>query len=118
MLLARQIAAEMMKALAVLALVFLSFAHQPAAIAGDGTDVLGNPTAGLSYCGGEPDDDGADHVPCHACRFDPAALPQPPCVATLAYALFVAFAVSRGEGVIVYPDVYRPDSPRAPPAPV
>lgn len=74
----RDIAAEVGKAVAVLALVFLSFAHQPIdiAVAEDGAWTF----AEITYCGGEPDQDGG-HSPCHACRFGIADLPQPPCVA-------------------------------------
>ena len=53
--LARDIGGEIVKALAVLALVFLAFAHQPVAIqAAD--DGLSYSVADLSFCGGAPDD--------------------------------------------------------------
>ena len=119
MVLFRQIAAEVTKALVVLALVFLSFAHQPVALAGDEGDILGNPQVALSFCGGAPDDDGnASHVPCHACRFDLAPLPQPPCVASPAYASYVALAVLLDDAPVIFGRAYRSDFPRAPPAAV
>jgi hypothetical protein len=73
----RHIAAELIRAFAVLALVFLSFAHQPVHLQSHGGAVL---TAGLasSFCGDAPADDGA-HAPCHACRIGGGADLPPPC---------------------------------------
>lgn len=61
----RHIAAELVRAFAVLALVFLSFGHQPAAALAHDHDVL---TAAVtaSFCGDTPAD--TTHAPCHACR--------------------------------------------------
>ena len=66
---------EVMRALAVLALVFFNFGHAPAvaaqapgwtAIAFDG------------FCGDLPDGEDRGHAPCHACRIGgSAALPPP-----------------------------------------
>ena len=77
MLTAQQTGTEVLRALCVLALIFLSFAHSPVAAAASGPDVL---TAALdmSYCGDIPGDPKA-HAPCHACRIGGAADLPPPC---------------------------------------
>lgn len=74
---ARNMAIEGVRALLVLALIFLSFAHTPVALASAGPDTL---TAALdmSYCGDVPDDPQA-HAPCHACRIGGGADLPPPC---------------------------------------
>lgn len=62
---------ETVRALTVLALVFLNFAHQPAFAApmpGDSVTVL----ASQSFCG-EPVGDDSDHAPCNACRIGSGA---------------------------------------------
>jgi hypothetical protein len=68
---------DMLRAVCVLALIFLSFAHAPVTAATSGPDVL---TAALdmSYCGELPDDPKA-HAPCHACRIGGGADLPPPC---------------------------------------
>ena len=73
----RHIAAELVRAFAVLALVFLSFGHQPTGTLAYEHDVL---TAALtaSFCGDAPDDD-KGHAPCHACRIGGGADLPPPC---------------------------------------
>jgi hypothetical protein len=75
---ARHIAADLIRALAVLALVFLSFGHQPAGATHLDHDVL-SAAVTASYCG-DATDDGTPHAPCHACRIDGGAdLPPLPC---------------------------------------
>ena len=76
MLNARNMGRELLHALVVLALVFLSFAHAPVVAASAGPDTL-TATLDMSYCGDTPDDPKA-HAPCHACRIGGADLP-PPC---------------------------------------
>ena len=71
----RHIAAELVRAFAVLALVFLSFGHQPAAATTHDHEVL---TAAVtaSFCGDAPAD--TTHAACHACRLGSGAdLPAP-----------------------------------------
>jgi len=82
---ARQTGVEVLRALCVLALIFLSFAHAPVTAATSGSDVL---TAALdmSYCGDLPDDPKA-HVPCHACRIGSGADLPPPCAIALPIAV-------------------------------
>ena len=72
----RHIAAELARAFAVLALVFLSFGHQPATAVAHDHDVL---TAAVtaSWCGDAPVD--TSHAPCHACRIGGGADLPPPC---------------------------------------
>jgi hypothetical protein len=73
----RHIAAELIRALAVLALVFLSYGHQPVAGASPHHNTL---TAAVTtdFCGGVPAD-GQTHAPCHACRIGAGADLPPPC---------------------------------------
>jgi len=72
----RHIAAELVRAFVVLALVFLSFGHQPAAAIPPGHDLL---TAAVTanFCGDSPAD--TTHAPCHACRIGGGADLPPPC---------------------------------------
>ncbi|WP_417307401.1 hypothetical protein [Devosia sp.] len=71
-----QMIGETLRALAVLALVFLSFGHQPVSVLPD-SDTLSLASASISFCGDPVS--GEDHVqgPCHACRIAGAALPPP-----------------------------------------
>lgn len=77
MTIGRHIAADLIRAFAVLALVFLSFGHQTAGAAHLDHDVL---TAAVTadFCG-EISDDGQGHAPCHACRIGGGADLPPPC---------------------------------------
>lgn len=85
MLTVRQTGIEVLRALCVLALIFLSFGHAPVTAATSGPDVL---TAALdmSYCGDLPDDPRA-HAPCHACRIGGGADLPPPCEIALPVAV-------------------------------
>ena len=76
-------AAETLRALLVLALIFLNFAHQPAIAAPSAGDVM-SVVASQSFCG-TPIADDEGHAPCHACRIGGGAdlppvldLPCPP----------------------------------------
>jgi hypothetical protein len=75
----RHIAAELLRdlagALAVLALVFLSYAHQPVSLAAQQQTLSAAVTA--DFCGGVPDRQ--SHAPCHACRIGGGADLPPPC---------------------------------------
>ena len=74
---------ETMRALLVLALLFLNFAHQPAMALSTSHDLM-TVVASQSFCGAPiAGDDG--HAPCHACRIGSGAdlppvtpLPCPP----------------------------------------
>ncbi|MCD7060205.1 hypothetical protein [Pelagibacterium xiamenense] len=118
MTLARQIAGEAIKALAVLALIFLSFAHTPAQSSDFGDDGAYAVSAysAVTYCGQGPEDDGAGHGPCHACRAGIADLPAPPCSADPAYSGFARIAFVHESENPVYEAADGPANPRAPPA--
>ena len=112
--LARDIGGEVLKALAVLALVFLSFAHQPVAVAhpDDGPRWA---LADLSFCGTAPDGE-AGHMPCHACRAGVADLPPAPCVAEPAYVAFIDASFALGDDSPAAQHGFAFANPRAPPA--
>jgi hypothetical protein len=113
--LARDIGGEIVKALAVLALVFLAFAHQPVAIqAAD--DGLSYSVADLSFCGGAPDDGSGGHSPCHACRAGIADLPPAPCVAEPAYTRFALAEFRVADDLVVAQHPFSIRNSRAPPA--
>lgn len=111
---ARDIGGEAIKALAVLALVFLSFAHQPVAVAqaDDGPQWA---VSDLSYCGGAPDGE-AGHLPCHACRAGVADLPPAPSMAEPAYVAFAETGFALVDDFMVGQRGFSPANPRAPPA--
>lgn len=76
-------AVETLRALLVLALIFLNFAHQPAIATPSAGDVM-SVAASQSFCG-TPIADDQGHAPCHACRIGGGAdlppvleLPCPP----------------------------------------
>lgn len=107
-----------MSALTVLALLFLSFAHQPVTL---GQGLVADSFyqfADFSICGDGPSDRKTVHGPCHACRVAVADLPPPPCEAEPAYADFVAlvFDPDNNPALSSLPgDAYNP---RAPPVSV
>ena len=74
---AAAIVRDLLKALAVLALVFLSYSHQPANATHLDHDVL-TAVVTADFCGDLTDDGGA-HAPCHACRIGAGADLPPPC---------------------------------------
>lgn len=71
-----QMIGETLRALAVLALLFLSFGHQPIAVS-PAADTLSLATIATSWCGGPVSDEDRGHAPCHACRIAGSALPPP-----------------------------------------
>lgn len=77
---ARHIAAtivrDLVAALVVLSLVFLSYAHQPVGAASLDQDVL-TAVVSADFCGDSPAD--SSHAPCHACRIGGGADLPPPC---------------------------------------
>lgn len=79
----RQIGSDMLSAVLVLALVFLSFAHTPLAGTPSADQLaslaLTSVAAADVPCGNGRADDTATHAPCHACRLGAAAdLPPSP----------------------------------------
>lgn len=115
----RDIAGEVTKALVALALIFLSFAHQPVDVAQANGDAFSLSVADLSFCGGGPDGDGdGNHSPCHACRAGIADLPPAPCVAEPAYVGFITADFVARDDVVFDQTVYSSKNSRAPPASV
>jgi len=72
----RQIGSDIARALVVLALVFLSFAHLPPAVASP-ADAAFTVAVTDSFCG-DKSDSGLPHAPCHACRLGAGADVPPP----------------------------------------
>lgn len=106
--------AEVVRALAVLALVCLNFTHAPLA-AGPADHVA--PVALSGICGDAPagDPDRA-HAPCHACRTSAAALPAPPCTALAADRCVAPVAYATTPPATRRLASCRANPPRAPPA--
>lgn len=113
--LARDIGGEIVKALAVLALVFLALAHQPVALDAP-DDGFSFSVADLSFCGSSPDDEGGGHSPCHACRAGIADLPSAPCVAEPAYTRFAETRFAITDDLVVRQFPFSIQKSRAPPA--
>lgn len=82
MVLFRQMLREQTTALAVLAIVFLTFSGHAADTGDNSTAVKQAGVTFVSFCGDADPSKGPAAAPCHACRSTPAALPPPPCVAT------------------------------------
>ena len=102
------------RALVVLALVFLTFAHAPVASAQSGTVLTASIDA--SYCGDLPDGDGKAHAPCHACRLGGIDLPPPPIVAIKTSVAPCVVSYFRPATVAAVNSTHISARPRAPPA--
>ncbi|OEO31884.1 hypothetical protein VW23_014080 [Devosia insulae DS-56] len=109
----RQMGSDTARALVVLALVFLSFAHAPVASAESGALLTASVAA--SYCGDMPDGDGKAHAPCHACRVGGIDLPPPPTSFTAPLAA-CEISYFRTASVLAVNSTYISARPRAPPA--
>jgi hypothetical protein len=72
-----QIGSELVRALVVLALIFLSFAHVAPVQAAPSAFAL-TVTVDAAWCGDAQDDGTLAHAPCHACRLGSAADLPPP----------------------------------------
>ena len=110
---AREIGIELMRALCVLALIFLSFAHAPLATPAAGPDTL-TATVDASYCGDQPDDSKA-HAPCHACRIGGGADLQPRCGLMLSAALVADVAYGAMPALSLPAQAQAAYAARAPP---
>jgi len=79
MLRAKDMVLEVARSLGVLAIVFLSFVHQPMPASAHQIDLdapILTAEMDLSFCGDMPMDGGGKaHAPCHACRVLGAVLP-------------------------------------------
>jgi hypothetical protein len=107
---------DVASALAVLAVVFLNFAHQPAAYAwpwpGDAA-FSGSPES-ADVCG--QTGDVGKHAPCHACRIGGGA--DLPPVPVLAEQVWFGAAKAVYAGLLMSPGPmasFKPGQPRAPP---
>lgn len=114
--LTKQIAAEFLSALSVLALVFLSFGHQPVSSANASTNLQAYQISALSFCGDSgPADGHTSHAPCHACRISFADLPPAPCEAEPAFASFVRLNINPTDDAHPLAISSNPYLSRAPP---
>lgn len=111
---ARQTGIEVLRALCVLALIFLSFAHAPVTAAVAGPDIL-TAAVDLSYCGDLPDDPRA-HAPCHACRIGGGADLPPPCGFAVPVAIVADLAYGSMPVLVPPATSFRPFDARGPPA--
>lgn len=102
---------ELLRALCVLALFFLNFAHAPVSAA-----TLAGPAfsaaADVGFCGTPPDEDGSQHAPCHVCRIGGGAdLPPPSGLVTPAFAVtdttYAACAEPAAAGAVLVRPVAR-----------
>lgn len=84
-----QIGSEFVRALVVLALIFLSFAHVAPVEAAPYASAL-TVTVDAGWCGDPQDDDPLGHAPCHACRLGSAADLPPPLQLPLALRIVAA----------------------------
>ena len=106
---------EVVRALCVVALIFLNFGHAPLAAPVSAAPAL-SAVADASFCG-DPVGGHQDHAPCHVCRIGGGAdLPPPPCVVESSHgpALPVRYAIDNR--VVVLRASWRPSAQRAPPA--
>lgn len=111
---ARHIAIDFVRALGVLALIFLSFGHAPIAAMAHGHDVL-TAAVDLSFCGDLPDGNDTSHAPCHACRIGAAADLPPPCGGLLHVPVAATPDFVESAPVPVEPVVTGLPQPRGPP---
>lgn len=116
MSLARDIGGEVVKALSVLALIFLSFVHQRVELPVSSFDGAVLSISEFSMCGKGHDGEAASHAPCHACRPNLADLLQPPCLATPAFD-FSAPKFAQRDSIGAGRAGYLSSNPRAPPIP-
>jgi hypothetical protein len=105
--------AEVLRALCVLALVFLNFAHQPAMAAPTAEDVL-TVAANQSFCGAPVADD-EGHAPCHACRIGSGADLPPVCSEPVALLPVAVRLTAEPRAVAIERFAITPVGARAPP---
>lgn len=104
---------ELLRAIVVLALIFLSFAHAPVVAAAPGPDTL-TATLDMSYCGDLPDDPRA-HAPCHACRIGGGADLVRPCAIATPIAMLADVAWGAMPSLSLPATPPRPFDARGPP---
>lgn len=105
--------AEIVRALVVLALVFLNFAHAPVAFAA-------GETGAAAFCGDAPDggpDGPTVKEPCSACRLAGSiALPEAPCAASAIVLAIVAVDYGMAAAPVVPPRPHALAAARGPPS--
>jgi hypothetical protein len=107
---------EVVRALCVMALVFLNFGHAPLAAPLSAAPAL-SAVADASFCGDPLDDQHQDHAPCHACRIGGGAdLPPAPCAVEPAHGLVLPVRYAPDRHAIVLRAGWRASAQRAPPA--
>lgn len=108
---------EVVRALCVMALVFLNFGHVPIAAPMPAATAL-SAVVDAGFCGDPVDDQHQnDHAPCHACRIGGGAdLPPPPCVIELGRGLAIPVHYATDRRAIALRAYWRPSAQRAPPA--
>lgn len=107
---------DMLRALCVLALVFLVLGHKPVLAQPFDADAGYAITSLNSFCGDAPDGQ-AGHAPCHACRlFTGLDLPPAPAGAEPAFRAAIAFAWAEALPIVpATPAIRRANPARAPP---
>ena len=118
MSLGRQSFVEGVRALVVIALLFLSFGHKPVeiSVAYDHQLVAHVLDSGTVQPGcGDPADH-SDHAPCHACRvFAGLDLPPAPCSPAPAFARVLSLAYAAMPAPVEVPITISTARPRGPP---
>lgn len=108
---------EMVRALGVIALVFLNFGHVPVAaqVVVAVAPIAVSDDSGL--CSQVPDDRHQEHAPCQACRIASGAdLPPPPCSVEPAYRLIHPVYYPDDRPAVRRHAIWRNGAPRGPPA--
>ena len=105
--------AEVLRAVAVLALVFLNFAHTPG-LAASPAEIQWQSLCGDGHVGAP---ERSEHrLVCHACRVDGARLPPAPALAEPFCQISVAVEFTTEPSVALASPDERPGAPRGPPA--
>lgn len=112
----QQVTRDVVTALGVLALVFLSFGHQPIAWARDSAVFVYANGDLASFCGGAPEGGRASGKGCDACRLASGiGLPPAPCLPAARFAMAVRSVDLDVQGFVPDGVLNRVQDPRAPP---
>lgn len=111
------IAGEFLAALAMLAILILSFAPvTPANSVLSSAAAAEHSVIAASWCGGPVEGERSSHATvCHACRVDAADLPPAPCVAESAFAADLPAPLAEPHPAGPVAPAGPPSGPRAPP---
>lgn len=102
-------------ALGVLALLLLSFAHQPVALPADNLVRVQAAQLQADWCGNTPNGEHEKHGPCHACRVSVADLPGPGQKAEAAFGCGLRVAYFQPKADLVLRSHRSSNATRAPP---